>query len=537
MNIIGLNRIHNSAITLLKDGDIDFHIENERLSNIKYDKFPFKAINEIQNHTNQVDCIGIAGVSKPNKTEIFEQNDVYTEAISRLNKSFLEHPFTTYDMSHTHHMLHAAHGFYNSGFDEALCIVRDGMGSDYKIDDNRFTADTYGNERNATFIASYPNNFKEIDKEIFVSFDTNGLIQKDHIKISNHFSEGLAFQKTCIAMGLNELDAGKIMGMSSYGKPNTSIPPIYIDGYINTNLFKWKTNLRDGYLDYKFKDFQHMADFAYALQTQTQNYVKEYIYKMVEKTGIKKVVLAGGYFLNCVSNYEYLRDDIDFYIEPLSSDAGTSMGIAKLIHHTLTKDMTKRPLKSLYLGPKRTYNLPKGKKVSYEDVAELLVQRKIVAIFQGQSEAGPRALGNRSILYDPTDPNGKDYVNKIKGREWYRPFAGTILYEYQNEYFDMKNLKESPFMMYAVNVLNDKLPAITHVDKTCRVQTLKKEQNPHYYNLIEAFRKKTGTPVLFNTSFNLAGDCIVETLEDAINSFNKSNIDYLYLPEYELLIS
>ena len=134
--------------------------------------------------------------------------------------------------------------------------------------------------------------------------------------------------------------------------------------------------------------------------------------------------------------------------------------------------------------------------------------------------------------------DGKDYVNKVKGREWYRPFAGTVLLEHVHEYFDMKGLKESPFMMYAVNVLENKrdiIPAITHVDGTCRIQTVTEEQNPHYYNLINAFYKQTGIPILFNTSFNLAGDCIVETYEDAVNAYNKSDIDYLYFPEFSIV--
>ena len=162
-----------------------------------------------------------------------------------------------------------------------------------------------------------------------------------------------------------------------------------------------------------------------------------------------------------------------------------------------------------------------------------------MAIYQGASESGPRALGNRSILYDPRDPNGNDHVNTVKHREWFRPFAGTILYEKTNEWFDLRGLHESPYMMFAVNVLKDKqtlVPAITHVDGTCRVQTLKQETNPHFYKLIEEFYKLTNVPILFNTSFNLAGDCIVETIEDALNTIRKSTIEYLYLPEFNLLI-
>jgi carbamoyltransferase len=127
----------------------------------------------------------------------------------------------------------------------------------------------------------------------------------------------------------------------------------------------------------------------------------------------------------------------------------------------------------------------------------------------------------------------------VKQREWFRPFAGTILHEKTNEWFDLRSLNESPYMMFAVDVFKDKqelIPAITHVDGTCRVQTLKQENNPHFYNLINEFYKLTGVPILFNTSFNLAGDCIVETIDDALNTIRKSTIEYLYLPEFNLLI-
>ena len=178
-------------------------------------------------------------------------------------------------------------------------------------------------------------------------------------------------------------------------------------------------------------------------------------------------------------------------------------------------------------------------RVTHAQVAKLISKRNIVTIFQGRSEAGPRALGNRSILYDPTDPNGKDFVNIVKKREWFRPFAGTVLLEKAHEYFDMAGLKESPFMMYAMDVWPDKqkiIPAITHVDGTCRIQTVTEEQNPHYYKLIQEFEKITGVPILFNTSFNLAGDPLVETIEDALETMLKSEMKYMYVPELEMLL-
>ena len=175
-----------------------------------------------------------------------------------------------------------------------------------------------------------------------------------------------------------------------------------------------------------------------------------------------------------------------------------------------------------------------NKTVTPLDVAKLIANKNIVALFQGRSEAGHRALGNRSILYDPRDPNGKDHVNVVKQREWYRPFAASVLLEHAHDWFGMASLKESPFMMFAVDVIKDKqdlIPCVTHVDGTCRIQTITKEQNINFYNLIDAFYKLTGVPMLFNTSFNLAGEVIVETEDEAIDILQRSKIEYLYLPE------
>ena len=178
------------------------------------------------------------------------------------------------------------------------------------------------------------------------------------------------------------------------------------------------------------------------------------------------------------------------------------------------------------------------KNVTYSDIVELIDQQNIVCIFQGKSEAGPRALGNRSILYDPRAPNALD-INKVKGREWWRPFAGTVLLEYAQDWFEMLNIKESPYMMYAIPIKEDKkhlIPGIMHVDGTSRIQTVTEEQNYHFYHLIKTFYKKTGIPILFNTSFNLGGEPLVETLDDAVKALDTSRLEYLYCPENDLLI-
>ena len=170
-----------------------------------------------------------------------------------------------------------------------------------------------------------------------------------------------------------------------------------------------------------------------------------------------------------------------------------------------------------------------------DTVIDLLVDKEqIVAIFQGESEWGPRALGNRSILFDPRNPNAKDIVNTVKMREDYRPFAGSVMLEHADEYFDMKQLKESPWMSFAIQAREKaykEVPSLVHADGTCRIQTVTREQNKNYYDLIEAFYNITGVPMVFNTSFNLGGEALVETIEDALTTCQNSQINYLYVPE------
>ena len=171
-----------------------------------------------------------------------------------------------------------------------------------------------------------------------------------------------------------------------------------------------------------------------------------------------------------------------------------------------------------------------------QEAVDLILQQEIVAIFQGQSEWGPRALGNRSLLFDPRNKDGKDIVNKVKNREWYRPFAGSCLLEHANDWFEMGVIKESPYMTFAIPVKEEKkslIPCITHVDGTCRIQTVTKEQNKNFYELIDEFYKRTNVPMLFNTSFNLAGEPLVETLDYAHSTIERSDLKYIYLPDLQ----
>ena len=172
-----------------------------------------------------------------------------------------------------------------------------------------------------------------------------------------------------------------------------------------------------------------------------------------------------------------------------------------------------------------------------KEILDLIIDDvQIVAIFQGEGEWGPRALGNRSILFDPTHPEAKQIVNNVKKREVYRPFAGSVMAEHAHEYFHMLQLKESPWMSFAIqakDIAYEKVPTLVHADGTCRIQTVTEEQNKNYYNLIKGFYERTGVPIIFNTSFNLGGEALVETIEDAIDTCNRSEINYLYVPEDE----
>lgn len=509
MNIVAINRHHNGAATLLKDGEIVFHIEEERLSRTKHDHTPYISLVECTNHVPKIDELVMCGMVPVQKVE-HHSLDFYTTVLSK----HYPDQFNWYDWNHNHHELHAAHAFYNSGFESAVCVVADGAGS--------FFAGKQ--EMESIYTAEYPAKFECVHRKL------------SH---SGSVSVGWMFEAIARYLGFDGHDAGKVMGLASYGQENPDIPDL-----TDPDLFDctWHDNITFKPKGFN-KEFQTRADLAYALQKVTQERVLALIKKAISITGNKNVCLSGGYALNCVANYYYLKNlpkDVNLYIEPVAHDAGTSIGAAKKMWHEKTGDMTIRKQQHIYLGPKPdSYDIPLmvGEHlidVRAYNIIDLIKDGHIIAMFQGCSEAGPRALGNRSILFDPTNPKAKDIVNKVKGRESFRPFAGTVLKEYAHEWFDMQGLEESPFMMYAMDVHKDKqelIPGVVHVDGTCRVQTITKEQNRHFHDLISLFYNETGVPMLFNTSFNLAGDPLVESIQDAIVAVRNSALNFIYMPE------
>ena len=586
--IAGVTRGHNASVCLLKDGEIVFSIEEERLSRHKYDGGPFASMLKILDYTDKLDYIVIAHTQSLKDTAgkiDFTGDDVYTGLARKLGlidrkADIYNHP-QVIDLSHIHHKLHAACAFYRSGFDKAVAVIVDGAGT--------FIPLTVGNESvigwetESLYTCDYPSTFNTLYKHIGMRGPSQGYLVRDfdsgmynepgrtHVAL---ITDRAGITKTYEAVtqycGWSPIEAGKTMGLFPYGKNNTVIPPLFDDtsiaplanrnivvptypngAVINTGLF--------GFLDNHNSDdvtlLENRRDLAYACQTQTQAQVVKLIRQAVDMSGSKNVVLSGGYGLNCVANYHYLQalkdEGINFYVEPISNDAGTAIGAALMYWYSLTGSTTPGVHNTLYLGPKHTYTTEQVVDIAFQpgveiqdatnsDIVELLTKKNIVTMFQGSSENGPRALGNRSVLFDPRFEDGKDFVNSVKHREYFRPFAGSILAEYAKEWFDLRGMEDSPFMMYAVNCqpgIAEKIPSIIHVDGTCRIQTVTQEQNFHYYNLIKEFHTTTDCPILFNTSFNLGGEPLVETLEDAIWTLQNSDIEYLFLPEFNKLIT
>lgn len=586
--IAGIARGHNAGVCLLKNGEVVFSIEEERLTRHKYDGGPLASMIKILEYTDKLDFLVVAHTQALRETAgriDYTGDDIYTGLARKLNlidrkKDIYNHP-QVIDLSHIHHKLHAACAFYRSGFKEAAALIVDGAGTfiPLKVGNEQ----TIAWETESIFDCSYPSKFKTVYKHLGlrgpsigahdVAHDAGVMGEEGTFELALTDRAGITkvYEAVTEYCGFSSIEAGKTMGLFPYGKKNDNIPdlfetnsvvplsnrniivPNYPQGAIvNSLLFE---ELIESEAD-DVTTLENRRDLAYACQTQTQAQVVKLIKKAAELTGQTKVVISGGYGLNCVANYHYLEQlqgtGIEIYVEPISNDAGTAMGAAMMFYRDFTKDKTVFEINhNLYLGPKYDYSTDQINSVvnafsaeiedaDYDKVVELLTNRNIVAMFQGGSENGPRALGNRSILFDPREKDGKDFVNLVKRREYFRPFAGTILKEHVHEWFDLRGKDESPSMMYAVNCqpgVEEKIPSIIHVDGTCRIQTVTEQQNQHFYNLIKKFYDKTEVPILFNTSFNLGGDPLVETLEDAVATLEKSDIEYLFLPEYGKLIT
>ena len=534
MLILGITHPISStnAAVLIRDGKIISAVEEERFVRIKQAPrmFPFNAIewciNNAKINHNDVDVITIGWDGLHNKEEIFNQfnenqgdeRNLFLECIS-IEKDFLKYLKKRFVHSKIrfvrHHIAHAASTCYLSGFDKSLFLTLDARG-----------------EYESGILGIYDHGNFEILR-----------------RLSRYESIGNLYSQFTSAIGFRgHFDEGKTMGLAPYGKPIESMKElvhfskngkIVIDHQMISNLEN----------KYSFSQSDPTKDERKNLAATVQYLLEKTAVKLVEQltkiSHISKICLAGGTALNIDMNSKILAVDgiNEIFIQPASSDAGTALGAALFINHQFSSEKI-NPMRHAYFGPKIHGDTLKKYLdhacISYNElshvpseIAKLLADNKIIAWVQGRAEFGPRALGARSLLANPTNSSMWLKVNQVKGREYWRPLAPSVIEEDSSKYFEGVN--DSPFMLLSSKIKEDKkrlIPAVSHVDQTARPQTVSKNTNLVYWELLQEFKKLQGVPVLINTSLNLRGDPIVNTIQDCLKTFYSSNIDYLCIDNY-----
>ena len=584
--ILGISAFyHDSAATILVDGKIIAAAQEERFTRKKHDpSYPFNAIEFVLNFAKikLSDVDQIIFFEKPFlkferlletyvafapngfksfcmampvwlKDKLFQKKMLFNE-LKRHDSNFNDIKKIYFS---DHHLSHAASAFFPSPFEEALVLTADGVG-----------------EWATTTVAIGKGNNLEIKKEI-------------------HFphSLGLLYSAFTYYAGF-KVNSGeyKLMGLAPYGSPvyedkiKNNLINIKEDGsfHLDQSYFNYSTGLTmtnkkfDNLFGQKARNpknekiTQFHMDIAASIQKVTEEIMIKLTKSIQKEYGIKNLCLAGGVALNCVANGKIRQEKIfdNIWIQPASGDAGGSLGAALALWYTDQKNKrtvySNDSMNGSYLGTEFSQEeIEKELRLvgasfetlKYEDLinktADFLSNEKAIGWFQGRMEFGPRALGCRSILGDPrSDKMQKNLNLKVKYRESFRPFAPSILKEDLSDWFDMES--DSPYMLLVSNIKSNKkiemsneqkklfgieklnikrseIPAVTHVDYSARIQTVHKDTNKRYYDLISKFKKKTGCPVLVNTSFNVRGEPIVNTPTDAFNCFMGTELDYLVI--------
>ena len=589
-SILGISAFyHDSAATLIKDGKIIAAAQEERFSRQKHDaRYPFNAISYILKESN-------LRLSEIDHIVFFEKPFLKFERLLETYLAFAPKGFKSFSLSmpiwlreklfqkkflfdklkqhdenfkdmnkikfSEHHYSHAASAFYPSPFKEAIVLTLDGVG-----------------EWATTTVAIGKGNDLKMLQEIYFPH-----------------SLGLLYSAFTYYTGF-KVNSGeyKLMGLAPYGKPKykdliiEKLMDLKKDGSFKLNMkyFNYATGLTMTNKNFSdlfgqpernpkkdlLTDF-HM-DIAASIQAVTEEIILRITKSLADEYKIKNLCLAGGVALNCVANGKILKEKIfeNIWIQPAAGDAGASLGAALAYwYHELKKPRSefKDQMDGSYLGPKYDENTieselkrlkavfeKKNTKEIISITAKELSNAKVVGWFQGRMEFGPRALGGRSILADPRSEKMQKELNlKIKFRESFRPFAPSVLREDVSEWFDLDC--DSPYMLlvssikkakqikissneqnlFGIDKLNIKrslIPAITHVDYSARIQTVHKETNPKYHDLLLEFKKQTNCPILVNTSFNVRGEPIVCTVEDAFNCFMGTNLDILVIEDFIL---
>lgn len=545
-NILGIHFTHDSSVCLLENGRLKKYFLVERFTRLKHDCFAgynkqLKEIEKIfENINEKIDYICVSNFNV--RDEGAENAFINIDRVCKIFKK--ENPDLKIIKRENHHANHAYPAFYNSNFEESLVVVIDGNGSlVFQQEDMHFVEveSVFKFNRNEHSLI-YKNvvDYKRSDSLLWDSKIRK--VEFDKYDHKNIFGIGMLYDTAAILMGNTSDDCGKAMGLSSYGKNNELFSNLFISGNnFNNDFFYLSSKKIKSFLKNPIpvkitaKNYKLHADYCYEVQQQTQKAAGDIIENSIKKTGIKKVCITGGYGLNVVANHYFIKrfPDVEFYFEPICSDNGMSIGAAMGFYK---EEFGKNPLpikNTFFHGVKHDISSFKGKTTSVEKISQLILDNKSVAVFRGLAEAGQRALGNRSIFFNALNKDAKKIVNKIKRREWYRPFACAVLEEDVEKFFYMSGVKSSPFMTTCFPVKEEFwniIPGVTHVDKTCRIQTVNKNDG-YLYDLLISLKKKSGYGIVLNTSFNLAGDPLVETPEEAFDVLRKSYLDFLWFEE------
>ncbi|MFH0770283.1 MAG: carbamoyltransferase [Candidatus Peregrinibacteria bacterium] len=544
---------HDSAVVLLKDNEVLFAAQEERYTRNKHDDaFPENAVREALKFAgiSSSDLSAVAFYEKP-LLKFFDR--ILQTSIKVWPRGFRQFHMIMQEWMTTklwtpqlirreldysgpvffvpHHASHAASAYFASGFPDATVVTVDGVG-----------------EWATTTIASARGNECKILKEI-------------------HFphSLGLLYSALTYYLGFRVNSAEyKVMGLAPYGEPKYMeqmhrLIDLKEDGSfaLNMEYFTYEYGLTmtgktiEELLGQPRRTpesplTQFHKDIARSLQELTEEVMLKIVAHAKKIAPSKFLCLAGGVALNCVANGKILRSGLfeDIFIQPAAGDAGGALGAALTVWHQHFHGERLKRMENVFLGNEYSNDAIRtvldAKHLPYEHLSgEALIEKislllegeNVIGWYQGRMEYGPRSLGNRSIIADARNRENWQKVNlKIKFRESFRPFAPTVLEERAKDYFKLD--RESPYMLLVADVHPDKregIPAVTHVDGSARIQTINRSQNAKYYDLIKAFEKRTGCPVIINTSFNVRGEPIVESPENAINCFLHTHMDYLVL--------
>ena len=538
--VLGVNRTQDASICLMRGSQLSWAIQKERLTRQKH-------------HWGRTG--DMSGIYVPRLPGLDQPIDVLVECYSSDaeldNLALYERELATSltlapgcRHAHiSHHLAHVYSVFHPSPFDSAAVMIVDGQGSPVSA----LTEEWHG-------ASSVPGNWCEVASFYHADRERISCIDKQVWNRDDQRLVGLGMFYFLLTQAIfpGHGNEGKVMGLAPHGDAAAlGLPPLHVEGCQVTIPAPWRDILRERRFRYGGQGAEHfkaMAALAAAGQRAFEDALIKVAHWLHRATGADALCFAGGTALNCSANERLLRETPfrRIFIPPAPSDAGTALGCAIFGLTKLAGLPCHYRWRNDYLGPE-----PAAADIdaAVADAPDLIVERpaditaritdlicegKVVGLFQGRSEFGPRALGHRSILGDPRHGGMRDWINsKVKLREWFRPLAPVVLLEHADRYFNIP--QASPFMQYAAPVRPDAaptVPAITHVDCTARLQTVGPDDAPFLRGLLISFAERTGVPVLLNTSFNGKDEPIVETPFEAIESFRNTPMHVLAMPPY-----